>query len=134
MSSFATYLIANMETNTIPSPKIILSLRHVSGFMLLPCLSQRPLASLDCSGPAKSDGYFAPLDNDRDITRTFRELQHLRQRLWIVLDIEVGERDVPLGVVLPGRRGVRSGILPVDNDRRLHLPPPLLRCCLISVR
>lgn len=84
--------------------------------MHLPHLGQRPLAPLDCSGPAKPDGHFALLDNDGDLARTLRNLQHLRQRLRVVLDIEVGERDVPLGVLLPGRRGIGSGILPVNDD------------------
>ena len=116
INSFTRYFIMNMEATSRTNPEIILKLRRVSNFISLPHLSQRPLAPLDCSGPAKSDGYFALLDNDGNLARTLRNLQHLRQRLRVVLDIEVGERDVPLGVVLTGRRCVGSGILHVNDD------------------
>ncbi len=115
----------NMEATSKTNPEIILRLRRVSNFIPLPHLRQRPLAPLDCSGPAKPDGHFALLDNDGDLARTLRNLQHLRQCLRVVLDIEVGERNVPFGVVLTGRRGVGSGILSVYDDWCLHLPPPL---------
>ena len=116
INSFTRYFIMNMEVASRTNPEIILTLRRVSNFIPLPHLGQRPLAPLDCSGPAKSDGYFALLDNDGNLARTLRHLQHLRQRLRVMLDIEVGERDVSLGVVLTGRRGVGSGILPVNDD------------------
>ena len=67
INSFTRYCIMNMEATSKTNPLIILRLRRVSNFIPLPHLGQRPLAHLDCSGPAKPDGYFALLDNDGDL-------------------------------------------------------------------
>ena len=67
INSFTRYCIMTMEPASKTNPKTILRLRRVSNFIPLPHLRQRPLASLDCSGPTESDGHLALLDNDRDI-------------------------------------------------------------------
>lgn len=89
---------------------------HISFSLIRPTT----VGLLDCSGSAKPSGYLTVLDNDGDIARAFREFQHLRQGLRILLDIMVREWDVSPGVVLTGRRGIGSGIFPVDDDWCLH--------------
>ena len=74
----------------------------------------------DLSGPTEADGDFAIFDDDRNLSRTLRDLQHLLEGLCVLLHIDVANSDIPFGVLLPGRRGKRSPILPVDDDVGCH--------------
>ena len=72
--------------------------------------------ALHPSGPAEADGDLAAFDDDRD-PAIAGEADHPVELLLVLLDIDVGERDPALRVVLTGRDRVGSGVLAEDLDR-----------------
>lgn len=79
----------------------------------------RTLAS-DFSGATETDGNLPVFDDDWDFPHPLRDLEHLLQGFLILFDIQITNRNVPCGVVLPGRRGKGSALFPVDYDFRCH--------------
>src|SRR5262245_19765973 len=92
-------------------------------------LGARPGAS-DASGPPESDRHLAALDDDRDASLA-GEADHPVELLLVVLDVDVGERDAALRVVLTGRGRVRSGVLSEDLDSVGAHRPSLLDPCSV---
>jgi hypothetical protein len=71
--------------------------------------------ALHPSRPSEADGDSPPVDDDRDAAAA-GEFHHPREFFRVVLDVVVGEGDLPIRVVLTGRGRVRSGVLPEDLD------------------
>jgi hypothetical protein len=79
---------------------------------------------LHASGSAEADGDLAAFDDDRNAALS-GELDHPVEPLLVRLDVDVGERDLPLRVVLTGRGRVGSGVLPENLDAvGAHRRPP----------
>ena len=96
------------------------------GYLLPQFSVDRPPADpSDPSTSAVADGRLPPLQHDRHIPASTREPQHLGQRCGIVQDIPVLHLCAGLLVVPTSVGGVRSGVLPEDNDDARHLLPPL---------
>jgi hypothetical protein len=72
-------------------------------------------ARSNASRPSKTDGDFAPVDDDRNFPPA-GEANHPIELLAVVLDVDVDERHVALCVVLTGRSRVGSGVFSENLD------------------
>ena len=86
--------------------------------------------ALHSSGAPEADRHLAAFDDDRDAALA-READHAVELLLVLLDVDVGERDSALRVVLTGRGRVGSGVLSEDLDpllahRSLRRPSMIL--------
>ena len=70
---------------------------------------------LNASGAPEPDGDLAPLDDDRDLPAA-GEVDHPVKLIPVRQDVDVGERDFSLCVVLTGRGRVGSGVFSEDLD------------------
>ena len=74
------------------------------------------------SGPPEADGDFAAVEDDRHLPPAGKG-DHPIELFLVVLDVDVDERNLPLGVILTGRRRVGSGVLSEDFDGLHSIPP-----------
>ena len=80
--------------------------------------------ALHRSRSTEPDGDALTLHDDRHVAAPEGVREHPLKAGCILLDVDVLERNLPLGVVLTGRHGVRSGILSENVD---HLFTPSRR-------
>src|ERR1051325_6582005 len=84
---------------------------------------------LDSSGAAKTDRDLVPVDDDRDGAPPLAELEHPLQLRGVLLDVDVGELDMPPCIVVTGGLRVGSGVLAEDLDHpSIVRLPPRRRC------
>ena len=84
-----------------------------------PSVMARTLA-LHLSRPTEADGDPAILDDDRNLPHPLGKFEHIVECFLVLFDVDVSNGHVPCGVILPGRRGKGSTILPVDQDFGRH--------------
>ena len=78
------------------------------------------------SGASETDGDLAPLDDDRHLPAA-GEAHHPVELVPVRQDVDVGERDLSLRVILTGRGRMGSGVFSEDLDAvGVHRRPPAL--------
>jgi hypothetical protein len=85
------------------------------GHPIIRCERRARRRELHASGPAETDRDLAAFDDDGDAAIA-READHPLELLLVLLDVDVGEGNLPLRVVLTGRDRVGSGVLAEDLD------------------
>lgn len=79
----------------------------------------RTLAS-NLSRAIKTDGHPAVLDDDRNLSDSLGDLEQFVEGFLVFFYIDITNSNIPCGVILPGRRGEGSAILPVDQHFGSH--------------
>ena len=78
------------------------------------------------SRPSESDRDLFALEDDGNLPSAGQR-DHSLELFFVVLDVDVDEGNLPLGVVLTGRRRVGSGVLSKNLDAfHAFLPPHLM--------
>lgn len=97
-----------------------------------------PDISLDFSGAAETDSDFTRFDNDGYLAATFGIFEHASQPGFILQHVNVLKRNLTPGVCLTGSRGIRSEILPEDQNfflsHYISSPIPFSRALLKNRR
>ena len=70
----------------------------------------------NASGAPEADRHLAPLDDDRHRAATLAELEHPRELGRVLLDVDVGELEMPPCIVVTGGLRVGSGVFAEDVD------------------
>ena len=84
-----------------------------------------PRRELHPSRAPEADRDLAPLDDDGNPPLA-GEADHPVELLFVRLDVDIGEGDLPLCVVLTGRGRIGSGVLSEDLDAvGVHRVPPV---------
>ncbi len=95
-----------------------------------PGFGRPPADPSDPSATPVADGRLPPFQHDRNIPAAPRQPQHLGQRGGVFQDVPVLHGSAGLLVVPTSVGGVRSGVLPEDDDDAGHILPPSSADCL----